>query len=109
MEAIGFVLLLGGAIALFIVMMNMSRHPPSAVEAFNQMAEESMRTRSAIEWALRIGVVIGTMAALMLFSGLDDERGLPPPTDIVIPLAVIGGAVCGLALWYYFLRRERRR
>lgn len=109
MELLVFLLLLAGAVTLFVVLANISRRPPSAVEAFNQMAEESMQTRSRFEWALRIGVGIGCVALLMIFDGLNDHGALLPPADVIYPAIVIGGALCGLALWFWFLRHKRRK
>lgn len=109
MEIVVFGLLLAGGVAMFFVLANMSRRPPSAVESFNQMAEEAMRSRSRLEWALRIGVGLGFGALLMIFDGLGDHGKLFPPFDIIFPAVAIAGSLCGLALWFWFLRHERRK
>ena len=106
-EALLFVALLIGAIALGVVLVKIARRPPSAVESFNQMAEESLRTRSRLEWALRIGMIIGIVARLMIFRSLTYDGKLLPPADIIYPAVAISGALCGLALWFWFLRHEK--
>lgn len=108
-EALLFVAMLAGGVTLFIVLLRIARRPPSAVEAFNQMAEESLRTRSRLEWALRIGMMIGIVALLMIFNSLRREGQLLPPADVIYPAVAIVGGLCALALWFWFLRHEGRR
>lgn len=109
MEILVFGILLVGAVALFLVIAKISRRPSSAVESFNQMAAESMRTRSRLEWALRIGAIIGLGALMMIFTSLTYDGKLLPPADIIYPAVAIAGGLCGLALWFWFLRHEKRR
>jgi hypothetical protein len=108
-EILVFGLLLVGAVAIFVVSANLIRRPPSAVESFNQMAEEAMQTRSRLEWALRIGMIIGVGALMMIFTSLSNDGKLLPPADVIYPAVAIAGGLCGLALWFWFLRHKKRR
>ena len=109
METIASLILAVVGIASFLVLLQRSRRPPSAVESFNLMAEEAMRTRSRVELALRMGVAIGIAVALVAILSWQRDGELLPPADVIYPALAIGGARCGLALWFWFLRHEKRK
>lgn len=109
METVASLLLAAFGIAAFIVLLKRSRRSPSPVESFNLMAEEAMRIRSRVELALRLGVAIGLAAALVAVISLRRDGELLPPTDVIYPAVAIGGALCGAALWFWFLRHEKSK
>lgn len=89
-----------GAWALVGVFPNLRR--PTEAESFNAMAAEAGRERSKQEWALRIGLIIGSLAALMMAFELQTYGELRSPADLVYPLATLAGAACALPLRFRF-------